>query len=221
MTSDPCTKRGIEETHAGLFSNRMKFFTKRNQLAPEIQKRLPPNQRLAKRWPVLTYGPTPDVDIDTWRMRVFGEVERPIVFTWDDVMAMPQVEVHADMHCVTRWSKLDNLWQGVSLRTVLDRIQPKPAARFVMIYAYGDYTTNLPLDALDDEDVLLAHSHNGEPLSREHGAPLRLVVPKRYAWKSAKWVNGLEFMPHDRAGFWEKNGYHNDGDPWQEERYSF
>ena len=176
---------------------------------------------MAKRWPVLTYGPTPDIDLDTWRLRVFGEVERPTVFTWDDVMAMPQVDVHADMHCVTRWTKLDNVWRGVPLRALLDRNQPKPAARFVMVHAYGDYTTNLPLAVLDDDDVLLAHSHNGEPLSREHGAPLRLVVPKRYAWKSAKWVNALEFMPHDRPGFWERNGYHNDGDPWAEERYSY
>lgn len=198
----------------------MKFFTQRNQLAPDIQKRLPPNQRMAKRWPVLTYGSTPDIDLAAWRLRVCGEVEQPTVFTWEEVKALPQVEVHADMHCVTRWSKLDNVWQGVPLRTVLDRVGPKPSARFVMIHAYGDYTTNLPLDVLDDEDVLLAHSHNDEPLTREHGAPLRLVVPKRYAWKSAKWVNGLEFMPHDRPGFWERNGYHNDGDPWEEQRYS-
>ena len=198
----------------------MKYFTKRNQLPPEIQKRLPPNQRLAKRWPVLTYGPTPYIDLDAWRLRVFGLVEQPTVFTWEAVMALPQVEVRADMHCVTRWSKLDNVWQGVPLRAVLERIRPKPTARFVMVHAYGDYTTNLRLAVLDDDDVLLAHSHNGEPLSREHGAPLRLVVPKRYAWKSAKWVNALEFMPHDRPGFWEQNGYHNDGDPWEEERYS-
>ena len=198
----------------------MKFFTQRTQLPSEIQERLPPRQRLAKRWPVLTYGETPIVEIDAWRLRLFGEVEVPVVFTWDEVMAMPQTDIRADMHCVTRWSKLDNVWQGMPLRAVLGRIRPKPTARFVMVHAYGDYTTNLPLAALDDDDVLLAHSHNGEPLSREHGAPLRLVVPKRYAWKSAKWVNGLEFMPHDRPGFWEQNGYHNDGNPWEEERYS-
>ncbi len=199
----------------------MKFFTRRNQLSPEIQERLPPSQRLARRWPVLTYGETPLVETDTWRLRLFGEVEKPVVFTWDEVMAMPQADVRADMHCVTRWSKLDNVWQGVLLREILERVRLKPAARYVMVHAYGGYTTNLPLAVLDDDDVLLAHSHNGEPLTREHGYPLRLVVPKRYAWKSAKWVNGLEFMAHDRSGFWERNGYHNDGDPWKEERYSF
>ncbi len=198
----------------------MKYFTKRNQLSPEVQARLPANQRLAKRWPVLTYGKTPHIDEDTWRLRVFGEVEQPVVLTWADVMAMPQVEVLADMHCVTRWSKLDNRWHGIPIHALLDRVNPKATARFVMVHAYGDYTTNLPLDVLDDEDVLLAHSHNGEPLTREHGGPLRLVVPKRYAWKSAKWVEAFEFMPHDKPGFWERNGYHNDGDPWKEERYS-
>ncbi len=199
----------------------MKFFTKRNHLPPEIQERLPPRQRLAKRWPVLTYGETPLVEMDTWRLRLFGEVEKSVVFTWDDVMAMPQADVRADLHCVTRWSKLDNVWQGVLLREILGRVPLKPAAHYVLVHAYGGYTTNLPLAVLDDDDVLLAHSHNGEPLTPEHGYPLRLVVPKRYAWKSAKWVNGLEFMAHDRPGFWESNGYHNDGDPWKEERYSY
>ncbi len=198
----------------------MKFFTRRNQLPPEIQERLPPRQRLAKRWPVLTYGETPTVERDAWRLRLFGEVEAPVVFTWDDVMAMPQADIRADMHCVTRWSKLDNVWQGVPFREILRCVRLKPAARYVMVHGYGDYTTNLPLAVLDDDDVLLAHGHHGEPLTREHGYPLRLVVPKRYAWKSVKWVNGLEFMAHDRPGFWERNGYHNDGDPWKQERYS-
>ena len=163
----------------------MKFFTRRNQLPPDIQERLPPSQRLAKRWPVLTYGETPLVETDTWRLRLFGEVEKPVLLTWDDVMALPQTEVRADMHCVTRWSKLDNVWRGVLFREILGCVHLKPSARFVMVHAYGGYTTNLPLAALDD-DVLLAHSHNGVPLTREHGYPLRLVVPKRYAWKSAK-----------------------------------
>ena len=199
----------------------MKYFTKRNQLPPEVQERLPPRQRLAKRWPVLTHGETPLIEMDAWRLRLFGEVEKSIVFTWDDVLAMPQTDVRADMHCVTRWSKLDNVWRGVSIREILGRVRLKPSARFVLVHAYGGYTTNLPLAVLDDDDVLLAHSHNGEPLTPEHGYPLRLVVPKRYAWKSAKWVNGLEFIPHDQPGFWERNGYHNDGDPWKEERYSW
>ena len=197
----------------------MKYFTRRNQLPSEIQKRLPPNQRLAKRWPVLTYGKTPEVDLEKWRLRIFGEVVHPVVFTWKEIMELPQVAIQADMHCVTRWSKLDNVWRGVSVREILDRIEPGPEAQYVMVHAYGGYTTNLPLDVLDNDDVLLAHSHNGEPLTLEHGYPLRLVVPRRYAWKSAKWVNGFALMAEDRPGFWERNGYHNDGDPWQEERY--
>lgn len=197
----------------------MKYFARRNQLPPEIQERLPPNQRLARRWPVLTMGKTPDVDLARWRFRIFGAVAREVTFTWEAFTALPQIDVRADMHCVTRWSKLDNVWRGVSVREVLRRVEYTPDARYVMVHAYGGYTANLPLDALHDDDVLLAHSHNGEPLTPEHGYPLRLVVPKRYAWKSAKWVNGFELMAEDRPGFWERNGYHNDGDPWQEERY--
>jgi len=197
-----------------------KYFTKHNQLSPDVQRRLPPSQRLAKRWPVLTYGAPPEVSLEDWRLRLFGEVEQPLVLTWSDIRAMPQTEVHADMHCVTRWSKLDNVWRGVHIREILQRVSLKPTARYVMVHAYGGYTTNLPLSVLDDDDVLLAHSHGGEPLTCEHGYPLRLVVPKRYAWKSAKWIQALEFRAADQPGFWERNGYHNDGDPWKEERYS-
>jgi DMSO/TMAO reductase YedYZ molybdopterin-dependent catalytic subunit len=200
-------------------SFRPKFFSKRDDLPAGTQERIPPGQYLAKKWPVLTYGPTPQIEPEDWQLRVFGEVEAPAVFTWDDVMAMPQVELESDFHCVTHWSKLDNRWKGVHIREILQRARPKPSASHVMVHAYGGYTTNLPLDVLDDDDVLLAHGHNGEPLTPEHGFPMRLVVPKRYAWKSAKWISGLEFIPADRPGFWERNGYNNDADPWKEERY--
>jgi DMSO/TMAO reductase YedYZ molybdopterin-dependent catalytic subunit len=198
----------------------LKFFTNRNELPTEMQERIPPGQHLAKKWPVLTYGPTPTIETENWQLRVFGEVEEPIVFSWEEMQALPQVDVEVDMHCVTHWSKLDMVWQGIHIRDILQRVQVKPSAQFVIVHAYGGYTTNLSLDALDDDDVLLAHSANGEPLTRDHGYPMRLVVPKFYAWKSAKWISGLEFANHDRPGFWERNGYHNHGDPWAEERYS-
>lgn len=133
---------------------------------------------------------------------------------------MPQADVTADFHCVTRWSQLDNVWRGIPIREVMSRLRPKPEARFVMVRSYGGYTANLPLEDFTAGDVLLAHSRNGEPLSAEHGGPLRLIVPRLYAWKSAKWINGLEFMPQDRPGFWESCGYHMHGDPWTEERFS-
>ena len=155
-----------------------------------------------------------------WRFHVSGRVESETTWSFDDFMALPQVTIQADFHCVTRWSQLDNTWEGVHVREVLKRIQLKPDARYVMVSGHGGYTTNLPLEAFDDDDVLFAHSRNGEPLSREHGGPLRLIVPKLYAWKSAKWVNGLDFMAADRHGFWESYGYHSHGDPWKEERFS-
>jgi DMSO/TMAO reductase YedYZ molybdopterin-dependent catalytic subunit len=188
-------------------------------LSPEIQARIPKGQFLTTKFPVLTYGSTPKIQPDEWKLRLFGEVEEEIVFTWDDVMAMPQVEITTDFHCVTTWSKLDNVWKGVHIREILQRIQVKESAAYVMAHCYGGYTTNMPLEALDDADVLLAYGHNGANLDADHGYPMRLVVPKRYAWKSAKWISGLEFMSKDRAGFWERNGYSMNADPWTEERY--
>ena len=188
-------------------------------LSPEIQARIPKGQFLTTKFPVLTYGSTPKIQPDEWKLRLFGEVEEEIVFTWDDVMAMPQVEITTDFHCVTTWSKLDNVWKGVHIREILQRIQVKESAAYVMAHCYGGYTTNMPLEALDDDDVLLAYGHNGANLDADHGYPMRLVVPKRYAWKSAKWISGLEFMSKDRAGFWERNGYSMNADPWTEERY--
>ena len=182
--------------------------------------RLPPGQYLTKKFPVLTSGTTPKASIEYWRFSVTGLVQNEFTWSYDEFMAMPQVELTADFHCVTRWSQLDNLWTGIPVAEVLKRIDVKPEAQFVMVSAHGGYTTNLPLNDFADDDVLFAHSRNGEPLSREHGWPLRLIVPKLYAWKSAKWVNGLDFMAVDRPGFWEGYGYHNHGDPWKEERFS-
>ncbi len=187
---------------------------------PGENDRLPPGQHLTDKFPVLTYGSTPHVPKDRWRLRVTGLVEEALVWTYEDLAAMPQADITADFHCVTRWSQLDNAWTGVPIREAMSRVRLKPEAGFVMVHGYGGYTTNLHLEDFLDDDVLLAHSRNGEPLSGEHGGPLRLIVPKRYAWKSAKWINGLEFMAQDRPGFWESCGYHMRGDPWAEERFS-
>lgn len=188
-------------------------------LPPEIAKRVPPGQFLTEKFPVLTYGSTPKIPPADWNLRVFGAVASDKTFTWDDLMALPQIELKTDFHCVTTWSKLDNVWRGVHIREILDRIELLPEACYVMAHAYGGYTTNMPLEVLNDADVLLAYGHNGENLTPEHGFPVRLVVPKKYAWKSAKWLSGLEFMPQDRPGFWERNGYSMSADPFLEERY--
>ncbi|MBA2480723.1 MAG: sulfite oxidase-like oxidoreductase [Planctomycetes bacterium] len=189
---------------------------------PPDHDRLPVGQHLTTKWPVLTYGPTPMVDTATWRCRVFGEVERTVELSWDDLHRLPFVRVRADMHCVTTWSIYDMAWGGFRVRDVLALAGPKPEATHVMQHAYGGYTTNTDLSALMDDDALIATEANGEPLDAEHGGPARVVVPKRWAWKGAKWVNGFQLMTGDRRGFWEVNGYHNQGDPWGdgEERYS-
>ena len=181
--------------------------------------RVPPGQYLTERFPVLTVGANPEFDLAKWSLRVFGEVESPLRLSWDDLLALPQKEVTTDIHCVTRWSKLDTVWRGVAVSELLDRAHVKPSATHAMAYSDGGYTTNLPLDALYDDDVLVAHTYAGEPLEPDHGAPLRLLVPKRYFWKSAKFLRKLELMSEDRMGFWELNGYHNDADPWQEQRH--
>jgi DMSO/TMAO reductase YedYZ molybdopterin-dependent catalytic subunit len=183
--------------------------------------RVPPGQYLTERFPVLTVGPNPKFDLATWDFGIFGEVETPVTLSWDELMALPQREVTTDIHCVTRWSKLDTTWRGVPVREVLDRAGVKPSGTHAMAYSDGGYTTNIPLESLYDDDVLLAHTYGGEPLEPEHGAPLRLLVPKRYFWKSAKFLRKLEVMNEDRMGFWELNGYHNDADPWREERHWF
>ena len=185
-------------------------------------QRLPPRQALTRKWPVLHAGPTPRFDRAAWTFHVFGLVERPWQCTYDEFLALPRVEVHADMHCVTRWSKLDNVWEGVSTRAIISKVTLKPEAKFVMIHCEHGFSTNLPLDDFLGEDCLFAWKHNGVDLDPDHGYPLRLVVPRLYAWKSAKWVRGVEFMAQDQPGFWERwehGGYHLRGDPWAEERF--
>ena len=179
----------------------------------------PPGQFVTEKFPVLTFGPTPRIDLSTWKFRVFGLVEEEITLDWEEFNALPQVSFDAEFHCVTQWSKLQNTWEGILFNDLMKLVKPKPEAKFVMAHCYGGYTTNVALDVLEDDDVLFAHSHDGAPLTPEHGGPMRLVVPKRYGWKSAKWVNGIEFMAEDEPGFWEVRGYHMEGDPWKEERF--
>jgi len=162
----------------------------------------------------------PATDLATWDLRVWGEVEEPFTISWAEFRAMPRTSIVADIHCVTRWTRLDASFDGVAIQRVLERARPTPAARFVLAHAEHGYTANLPIEVLDDDDVLLADVADGAPLTPEHGHPLRLVVPKRYFWKSAKWIRGLQFLTADELGFWERYGYHNDADPWLEQRFA-
>jgi DMSO/TMAO reductase YedYZ molybdopterin-dependent catalytic subunit len=182
--------------------------------------RLPTGQTLTKKWPVLHYADVPSVPLDRFRLRVWGAVDNPIEWTWDELRALPHAKLRTDFHCVTTWSTYDNDWDGVLFKDIAARVSPSPTARAVMMHSSDGYTTNVPLADLMDDDVLLVWGWNGEPLTPEHGGPLRLVVPKLYAWKSAKWLAGFEFMPRNRRGYWEERGYHNRADPWLEERYS-
>ncbi|WP_319422281.1 sulfite oxidase-like oxidoreductase [Pleurocapsa sp. FMAR1] len=193
-----------------------KFFTK-----PEAdqKQRVPPGQYLAKGFPVLTYGETPQVSTDNWLFKVWGLVT-PKTFDWSDFMSLPQQDITADFHCVTRWSKLDVQWRGVRVTDFLEALEIDPKATHILQHSYGGYTTNLPLDDFARAENFFAHTLDGEPLPAEHGGPMRLVVPHLYAWKSAKWINGIEFLDHDESGFWERNGYHRRGEPWAEERYA-
>jgi len=187
----------------------------------EIDRRIPPGQFLTEKFPVLSYGPAPRFDPKRWDFRVLGLVEEPLRLTYEEFRALPQSKQVADFHCVTTWSRLDNVWEGVMVKDLMQRIRLKQAARFVVVHCDGGYTTNLPLSEFLDDDVMLAHRHDGRDLAPDHGWPLRLVVPKRYAWKSAKWVRSLEVLAQDQRGFWERYGYHNNAEPWQEERYSW
>ena len=188
--------------------------------SPRMEPRLPPGQVRTDKWPVLQYGSVPKIDLAQWDFRVYGEVERPGRWTWEEFRRLPRVQVRSDIHCVTRWSRFDNLWEGVSVRALLEAAGLTPAAHFVIAHAEPNFTANLPLKELLEDDVLLADRHDGQELTPDHGWPLRLVVPRRYFWKSAKWIRALEVVPQDRPGFWEQNGYHNDADPWREERFS-
>ena len=187
---------------------------------PEFAKHLPPGQVLTVKWPVLTFGLTPRFDPRKWRFRCFGLVEEEVAWSWEEFLKLPRVEITSDVHCVTRWSKLDNRWEGVHIREILNHVRVRPEATAVMVHADPDYTTNIALADLIDDDVLLALKHGGRDLEPDHGGPCRLVVPKLYFWKSAKWVRGFEFLDVNPPGFWEVNGYHMRADPWKEERYS-
>ena len=180
--------------------------------------RVPPGQFLSNKFPVLTYGSTPKVDLDTWKFRVFGLVEQEVELTWDQFTKLTWTSVTADFHCVTQWSSLDNTWEGVTFPDLMTLAQPKPEAKFVMAHCFGGYTTNLRLEVAMEEG-LLAHKQDGEPLGEGHGWPLRLIIPSRYGWKSAKWLNGIELIAEDAPGFWEQRGYNNNADPWKEERF--
>lgn len=181
--------------------------------------RLPPGQRLVTNWPVLDLGIQPDVSRAEWRLAVDGAVINPILWDWATFAAQPAFEDVSDMHCVTQWSRFDNHWQGVSTQHLLAVVQPLPNASHVVLHGHDGYTTNVRIDHFADEDCLLAHSHDGTPLSREHGGPVRVIIPRWYLWKSAKWLKRIEFIAGDRPGFWEVRGYHNEGDPWTEQRY--
>lgn len=181
--------------------------------------RLPPGQSLTQKFPVLTYGPNARFDPATWDMRVFGEVEKEMRWSWDEFLALPTVTITCDIHCVTRWSKFDTVWEGVKFTEFVKLFGVKPSARYVIAHCDHGYTTNLPIEAMMEDDVLLAYKYDGKFLEPDHGFPVRTLVPKRYFWKSAKFLRGLEFSSVDKPGFWEQAGYHNDGDPWKEERY--
>lgn len=195
--------------------------------------RIPPGQVLTAKdrstgkakWPVLHFGEVLDLEASNWTLRLFGLVDEEVVIDMPTFLSLPRVRVHCDMHCVTRWSRLDNVFDGVSVRTILDLVRVKPQASHVLIHAPGPrqepWSTNLPMNHFADEDCLFATHHDGEPLTADHGGPVRLIVPKLYLWKSAKWATGVEFLSKDKPGFWERNGYHMLGDPWREQRYSF
>ncbi len=191
--------------------------------------RLPPGQSLTQKFPVLHYGSVPSLNLASWNFRIWGEVDKPVTWSWDDFQQLPRNQIKMDLHCVTRWSKFDTIWEGVSVRQLIEHglVKPKKTAHFVLQHAEYGFTVNLPLEVVLQENFLLATHFNGEPLTPEHGYPLRgvvgaipgrdeLIVP--YLWKGAKWLRGLEFLAVDKPGFWEEAGYHNEGDVWKEQR---
>jgi DMSO/TMAO reductase YedYZ molybdopterin-dependent catalytic subunit len=195
-----------------------KFLT--GKISRSEDTRLPPGQHLVKNWPVLDLGVQPQIRLDTWRLELRGLVENQLTLSWKSFFALNQSRKVSDIHCVTTWSRYDNEWQGVSTRDLLDEATPKPEATHILLSSYDGYETNLPLMDFAAEDAILATHWEGEPITAEHGGPMRLVVPHLYFWKSAKWLRRIEFLNADQAGFWERNGYHMYGDPWTEQRYS-
>ena len=187
---------------------------------PEQAMRLPPGQRLVTNWPVLDLGVQPHVPTESWSLTVDGAVERPLQLDWNGFLALPQSEDVSDMHCVTQWSRYDNRWEGVFTRTLLELVQPTVLATHVILHSHDGYTTNVRLDHFVESDCILAHRHDGAAITREHGGPVRVIIPRYYLWKSAKWIKRIELSAVDKPGFWEVRGYHSIGDPWTEERYS-
>jgi DMSO/TMAO reductase YedYZ molybdopterin-dependent catalytic subunit len=194
----------------------------RNLPGPSEDDRVPPGQFVTQKFPVLHYGSVPIyANLDKWDFRVFGLVEKPLRLNWDDLLKLPQTTQTVDIHCVTRWSKLGTTWTGIPWREFIKTVVVKPEATHIMAHCEYGFTANLALDVMDDDDTMLAFLYDGKPLEPDHGYPLRLLVPKRYLWKSAKWLRGIEFMAGDRPGFWERNGYHMEGDFWQEQRFGW
>lgn len=194
----------------------------RRAVDPRVQadpKRLPPGQVLTEKWPVLHYGRVPTYELDKWRLRVFGEVERELSLSYRDLLELPAQEVLCDIHCVTTWSRFDNRFFGVPLAHVAELAGARPEAEFVEFHCYAGFTTSVPVEFALAQDALLTYQHDGQPLAPEHGYPVRALLPRKYFWKSAKWVEGIEFRSRDELGFWERNGYNNSADPWREERY--
>ncbi len=217
MTDEPVSDSKLT-TSKRRWAAEGKFLTGRVSRAES--ERLPPGQHLVKNWPVLDLGTQPEIALSSWRLEVGGRVEVPLSLDWAAFRALEQSSKVSDMHCVTTWSRYDNKWDGVSTRDLLDHVMPKADADYVMLTSYDGYTTNLPLADFAAEDAILATAWEGQPLSRDHGGPMRLVVPHLYLWKSAKWLRRIDLMKSDKAGFWEKNGYHMRGDPWREQRYT-
>ena len=191
-------------------------------ISPDTERasRIPPGQSRTQKWPVLQAGLVPSIPKDQWQLHIYGLVQKRTEYGWNTFRKLPQVKVYSDFHCVTKWSRLDNVWQGVSTQELLNHSGIQPTARFVILHGYDDgWTTNLPIDEFLANDALLAHSHDGRPLDDEHGGPVRAVVPCLYAWKSAKWICGIELVSQDSPGYWERAGYHDLGNPWKEQRF--
>ena len=202
------------------------MFQNNQKIDPELNNeysanRTPPGQKLTDKFPVLTYGDIPHIPLSEWTFTIDGLVNNKISYNWDEMMSREQTTLTKDFHCVTQWSRLDNLWEGIRLKDLVKEHNIKSNAKYVLIYSYGGYTTNLLSEVLLEDDVLLAHKHDGNPLTPEHGGPMRLIVPRLYAWKSAKWIKGINFIETEELGFWENLGYHSYGDPWQEQRFKF
>lgn len=192
----------------------------KEQPAVRSENRLPPGQKLVHNWPVLDLGVHPEVPLDKWQLKIHGQVENPVTLDWNQFTSLPQFKDTSDFHCVTTWSKYEMEWEGVAFFTLADLVKPKPDAKFVFFKSYDGYSTNLPLDVCMDDDVLIAHKVYGKQITGEHGGPARVIVPKKYAWKGAKFIREITFIDRDILGFWEVRGYSNDADPWLEQRFA-